>query len=85
METTDEKTTEVQFLFNGRTEDLFAYFPELDYNISGTSKVCYSHIGQHSGVGPEYVKECRVATPEEYKDLFQELENLGYKLQIKNL
>lgn len=77
----DKHKTKVQFLFNVRMNELFAYFPEEDYNNEGL-KMCYVHVGQHCGCHPDYAKESREATKNEYKDLKIELENLGYILEI---
>ena len=78
--TQDKHKTKVIFLYNEANEDLFAYFPdEVDHGIF---KVAYSHVGQHSSVHPDYAKESRLATPEEYKDLKSELESIGYNLTV---
>jgi hypothetical protein len=45
---------------------------------------CYSHIGQHSQAAPEYIKRLKKATPEQYKDLKEELESIGYQLIVNN-
>jgi len=44
----------------------------------------YSHFGQHCAVSKSFLREnCRKATETEYKDLFNELENVvGYNLKI---
>ena len=83
--------TKVQFLVNEKMQietadvenDLFAYFPDMNHDLQGAMKTCYSHIGQHSACNPGYAKESRPATPEEYKDLYTELTDLvGYDLEI---
>lgn len=43
---------------------------------------CYAHIGQHSTCHTDYFMECEPATPEQYKDLKEELESIGYNLTI---
>ena len=43
---------------------------------------CYAHMGQHSEASLDYYTEGRLATPEEYKDLYQELTNIGYNLRV---
>lgn len=79
----------VKFLVHERVEsseieelddDLFAYFPEMKDH--GEYKTAYSHIGQHSACSPEYAKESRNATPEEYADLKEELESIGYIVDV---
>ena len=83
----DKNKTKVIFYINHT--GVFAYFPEIDYDDSfkrngETFKTCYEHIGQHSGIDPEYVEQdhIRYATPEEYQDLKEELESIGYNLEI---
>jgi hypothetical protein len=83
----DEESTPVIFLVNEKdpgNPDLFAYFPEENYDKMGNSQMGYSHIGQHSAVHTEYAEESREATPEEYADLKAELEGLGYNLDVLN-
>lgn len=82
-----EGITKVQFLVNEKdpkNPDVFAYFPDENYDEKGTYKTGYSHIGQHSAVHPQYAAESRPATPEEYADLKAELESVGYNLAIVN-
>lgn len=77
--------TLVKFRINERTQDLFAFFPQLNYNtqLYGLElKTAYSHVGQHSSCHIEYAKEGRPATPFEYMPLKQELEQIGYTLKI---
>lgn len=79
-----EKPTKVKFLVHEDEDgekDLFAYFPDENNDSSGKMKTGYSHTGQHSGVHPDYAKESRAATPEEYASLKKELEGLGYNLK----
>lgn len=80
-----ELVTKVQFLVNEKdpeNPDVFAYFPEENYDNAGKFKTGYSHIGQHSAVHPQYAAESRPATPEEYADLKAELEGVGYNLEV---
>ena len=74
----DKHKTVVQFY----TDDdgrVFAYFPKETHHAE--FKTCYAHIGQHSACHPDYIKECKPAT--DYKDLFEELESIGYNLEIQ--
>ena len=66
----DEKTN-VVFYIDTDGQPL-AYFPDIDGDNKG-NKTCYSHVGQHSGCHPDYVKNLKLATPDEYKDLEKEL------------
>jgi len=61
--------------------DVFAYFPNTTFDSKG-NKASYSHIGQHSACSEEYAKGCKLATPNEYNDLKNELEGLHYRLII---
>jgi len=83
----DVTKTKVLFLVNEKdpkNPDLFAYFPEENYDNRGNLKVGYSHVGQHGGVDPRYAKESRLATPEEYQNLKTELESIGYNFDVLN-
>ena len=83
----DDTPTKVMFLINEKDPkdpDLFAYFPEENHDRQGIYKTAYSHIGQHSSAHPDYAKESRQATPEEYADLQAELEGIGYNLVVLN-
>jgi len=85
VDESDEHLTKVQFLVNEKdpeNQDLYAYFPEERYNDQYMSG--YSHVGQHTGVHPEYAAESRPATPEEYAPLKAELEGIGYNLDVLN-
>lgn len=80
--TKDINKTRVQFLYNPDNNDLFAFFPD---EIAGNSRrLCYSIIGQHSDCTLQYAHASEEATPEQYKDLKQEIEGLGYNLDIIN-
>ncbi len=92
-----KKAIIVKFLIERDSEDqddVFAYFPnEKYYGNPDTSnagygfdfkmRTSYAHIGQHSACHPDYTKECKPATQEQYKDLKSELESIGYNLKIK--
>ena len=71
----------VQFLIHPQNEEVIAYFPHLPWDRQG-NLTCYAHIGQHGACSPEYAKECRPATKDEYSGLKIELESIGYKLKL---
>jgi hypothetical protein len=73
-------TTKVKFLYNEYNNDLFAYFP--DEESSKGYQTAYSHIGQHSACSTKYAEESREATMLEYLDLFNELQSIGYRLEL---
>ena len=83
----DKNKTKVVFLHEHETEQgipgIYAYFPDMVHY--GGLKTCYAHVGQHSACSPQYAKESRPATPEEYADLKAELESIGYNLEITTL
>lgn len=68
--------TKVKFYME-EENTVFAYFPELPFDYKG-NKTCYSHIGQHSACSPEYIKGKKLATPEQYEELLNELKGQGY-------
>lgn len=80
----DEFTTKVIFKIaapweiEGRQmpQDVIAFFPDESPLMS------YQHIGQHGESVLGYLLECEPATPEQYADLKEELESLGYNLEI---
>jgi hypothetical protein len=71
----------VKFLYHEGNNDLFAYFPELNWN--NTSKRCYSSE-QHAGCSPFYAMESREASQDESRSLKIELIHIGYELDILN-
>ena len=78
----EEKPTKVVFLIHKDDPDVYAYFPDEDYSES--YKMGYSHTGQHTAISPAYANESRLATPEEYNNLKNELETIGYVLDVEN-
>lgn len=89
----DKQITKVVFLIDHPMNDdvhdseLFAFFPYMKFTTFPNNDTCtsYTHNGQHSPCSLIYAKECKVATPEQYKDLKRELEWLGYNLEITTL
>lgn len=79
-----ESSTAVVFLIHPDNPEVFAYFPNENYDIRGKYKSGYAHIGQHTAIDPNYATESRLATPEEYQELKTELEGQGYKLEVLN-
>ena len=72
----------VKFLYHEGNSDLYAYFPELNWN--NTSKRCYSGNEQHAGCSPFYAMESREASKDECRSLKIELIHIGYELDILN-
>ena len=74
----DTHTTEVQFrLFRGEVTAVFPYIVESPHNV-----MCYVHLGQHSVCNWNFNAVSKPATPEQYADLYKELESIGYKLKV---
>lgn len=64
-------------------KSVIALFPEIPNDAWGTYCESYQHIGQHGGA--DYygiIERSRPATPEEYACLKDELESIGYDLQV---
>ena len=81
--TKDKRKTSVVFLIHNtdnQHSDLFAFFPKIVEQNS--VYMCYARNGQHSPCHIDYARESRLATPEEYDPLREELESLGYNLNI---
>lgn len=80
--------TPIKFLMSVPDEDggseVFAFFPTIQHNWKYKSS--YAHIGQHGACAEEYANKCKEATPDQYKDLLDELVNqVGYdNLEILN-
>jgi len=74
----DTHTTEVQFrLFRGEVTAVFPYIVESPNNV-----MCYVHLGQHSACCWQFNTVSKPATPEQYADLYKELEQIGYKIKV---
>jgi hypothetical protein len=80
MEKDKEKTI---VIFKKDADGLFAFFPELPGTNDPYSCTYYVHVGQHSTGDVAYMASVRRAKPEEYADLFRELESLGYNLDVR--
>ncbi len=62
--------------------DITAVFPDIEADPTG-KPLCYAHIGQHSACTWEWVhSKTRPAKPEEYRELKDELEAIGYTLRV---
>ena len=62
--------------------EIIALFPYSLWNFAGVI-TCYAHVGQHGAADYNHcIRKSKPAKPEEYKDLFAELESLGYNLRV---
>ena len=76
----DTEKTNVIFYYDKGSKDVFAYFPDM---VEGwKTRLSYAHIGQHSQCSIEYVKRLKKATKTDYIGLYNELESIGYNLNI---
>lgn len=82
----DTQITDVQFWKSNDADEFhpgcnpFAYFS--NESEDGEFRLSYSRVGQHSSCHPDYLDLCTPATPEEYAPLKEELESIGYILNI---
>lgn len=81
----DEHKTAVVFRKWGKKKGggIIALFPELPADANGYYVLSYEHIGQHGGADYNGVIARTVpASIDESTDLIQELESIGYNLQV---
>lgn len=75
-------------VFKKFMDEVVAIFPNILYSevLYGSEMItCYMHIGQHSACDVEFADGLEDASFEEYKDLKNELENIGYNLELNNM
>jgi hypothetical protein len=63
-------------------DEITAVFPYEVATSNINTMICYSHVGQHGTCIDTWVKDSDKAKPEEYKELLEELNTIGYKLEI---
>lgn len=64
-------------------EEVIALFPLIAVDTLGGNCQSYMRVGQHGAANPQVViNQTKLATPNQYKDLYKELEKIGYKLKI---
>ena len=62
--------------------EIYALFPHEVCNLSG-NVTCYAHNGQHGGADYKYcIQKTIPATKSEYMDLYRELSDIGYNINI---
>jgi hypothetical protein len=85
MEKDNYKTDVIFRVWNNKNfcgDHILALFPHevCEYNGNVTS---YEHVGQHGGANYNHcINVSKHAKETEYKDLFEELESIGYDLNI---
>lgn len=60
--------------------DIIAFIS--DYPCNDGMVMSYQHIGQHSEASIELIDELEMASEDEYKDLLNELRNIGYDVNV---
>lgn len=86
MKKDDFKTVVIFRKFKNGKKEILALFPYAYFYKIGNKDTCesYMHIGQHSDASYSQCMKITVpAKKEEYQSLFQELESIGYDLEIK--
>jgi hypothetical protein len=79
--TLQEKPVKVIFR-KFKNGEIIALFPELPGSNKPSECLSYLHIGQHGSASIFLYTDCKLAKPEEYEELYNELIAIGYKLQI---
>jgi len=77
----DTYTTPVMFR-KFKEGDIVAIFPEQPGTNELSTCGCYQHIGQHGSASIFIERYTKPSKPEEYAELMQELEGIGYNLKI---
>jgi hypothetical protein len=68
---------------NFPSDPVDALFPGIAGDTNPNTCLCYSHIGQHSAANLDYcLATTRLAKATEYSDLKEELESIGYELNL---
>lgn len=81
MEKDTEKTPVIFRKY--RDGSIIALFPTLPGTLESWTCLSYEHVGQHrSAYYDGVIIDTKPAKPEEYKDLFRELKNIGYNLKV---
>jgi len=78
MKTTEPKTRVIFRVF--ADGEVIALFPHIKENNGMIGS--YMHVGQHSPADPAIVNDTKPATPEQYGELFAELQSIGYNLEV---
>ena len=62
-----------------KTGEIIALFPTISAGVYDQSVQSYIHFGQHGEANYNFViSKTKLATPEEYKELLDELVEIGY-------
>ena len=72
---------EIIFKKDKETNEVVAFMP-YDFQTWQGEFTCYAHVGQHSNTCYNYYLSCKPATEEEYKPLLEELQQIGYNVEV---
>lgn len=72
---------ETRVIFKMSGDECIAFL--LDCPANPGMVLSYMHIGQHGEASIDFFKDCRLATDDEFSNLRQELESLGYRLYLR--
>ncbi len=87
-----EKAAKIKELMERKTKVIFrkfkdgeviALFPEVQANYNKCDCGSYLHVGQHGAASYFITDRTKPAKPNEYESLRQELESIGYVLDIR--
>ena len=79
----DVQKTDVIFRKFKDDNAIIALFPYDLWSYRGIDCMSYMHVGQHGAAEHSAcLKNCKPAKENEYQDLFNELEDLGYNLNV---
>ena len=77
----DKEKTKVIFRMFGDGQ-VIALFPEIIADNLGYNCQSYMHVGQHGAASPGLTDKTKLAKQEDYQQLFDELTEIGYNLEV---
>ena len=72
---------ETRVIFKMDGENCIAFLLNVPANPGNL--MSYAHVGQHGEASLGYFYELPLATEEQFKDLHEELESIGYRLYVR--
>lgn len=79
----DTEKTKVVFRKFSDGEVIAMFYEDQRPSKYGTICMSYLQMGQHGEASLSLVSDTKLATPEEYADLKEELESIGYNLDVR--
>jgi hypothetical protein len=74
-----EEMDRVVFRVDPKDGEVIAFLPDEPANWSRV--VCYTYVGQHGEADWDYYHTTKRATPDQYQELMNELNERGYKVK----